>query len=263
MPCTSAAIRSADSLSPRSAASIALPTVAVIAHKLLARLGREPARLLQIRQDLIPAADPHLAPGTGREGPGQEPQPALARYAAAAVARHELDDREVSEHQCGAAQEAHLRRVHAVRGPVRESSQHFGAVRDGLGVRQDREPARIIRSDPGPVERGDDRSSGRVRRATPEAPGRRPPQQVDGDVAPAGVERPVRCLDQRSKTPAVQEIAERDDLADGNQASPLDRAQLGKVGQAHEVRDDAPLAELTGQLSRPEEQRTTPRRDLP
>ena len=144
--------------------------------------------------------------------------------------------------------------------PVRESSQHVCAVRDGLGVRQDRKPARIVRSDPDPIERGDDRRPGRVRRATPKAARRRPPQQIDGHIAPAGVERLVRSLDQQSKTPGVQEITERNDLADGNEASPLDRAQVGSAGQAHEVRDDAPLAELTGQLGRAEEQRATSRR---
>ena len=133
-------------------------------------------------------------------------------------------------------------------------------MRDGLRVREDRKPTRIVRSDPGAIERGDDRRTGLVLGAAPEAPGRRPEQQVDGHVARTGVERPVRRFDQGSKTPGVREIAERDDLADGNEASLLDRAHVGGVRQARELRRDAPLAELARQLGRPQQQRPTPRR---
>ena len=73
-------------------------------------------------------------------------------------------------------------------------------------------------------------------------------------------QRPVRRLGQGSKTPGVREIAERDDLADGDEASLLDRAQVGGVRQARELRRDAPLAELARQLGRPEKQRPAPRR---
>ena len=139
-------------------------------------------------------------------------------------------------------------------------SQHLGSVRDRLRIREDRKSTRIVRSDPGAIERGDDRSSGLVLGASPEAPGRRPEEQVDGDVPGTGVLRPVRRVDQGSKTPGVREIAERDDLADGDQASPLDRAHVGGVRQARELRRDAALAELARQLGRPEPQRTAPRR---
>ena len=260
MACTSTAIRSAASLSPRSAASMALPVVAVIAQNCSpVSAASRPASSRSARtwsQSPIQIWPQARVPRVRASSPSRP----SARYAAAASARCALD--EGKSPSTNAAPPRNRISVASVRSVTRSASRRSTSAPCVTGCAYARIASRRGSSEEIPVRSSAAMTgrSGLVLGAAPEAPGRRPEEQVDGDVSGTGVLRPVRRVDQGPKTPGVREIAERDDLADGDQASPLDRAHVGGVRQARELRRDAALAELARQLGRPEPQRTAPRR---